>query len=76
MTIKETRQELNYTNRSNGRGRGWMGQRMQTQKNVLSQGKREHYMQNEWPEQGPAVGDSHRLFSEQQLNYDGLIAKQ
>ena len=42
-----------------------MGQRMQTQKNVLSQGKREHYMQNEWPEQGPAVGDSHRLFSEQ-----------
>lgn len=66
MTIKKTCQELNYINRSNGRGRGWMGQRMHTQRNVLSQ-EGESTMCREWPEQGPAAGDSHRL--------QGTIAK-
>lgn len=44
-----------------------MGQRMHTQRNALSQGRRERYVRSEWPEQGPAVGDSHRL--------QGTIAK-
>ena len=38
-------------------------------------GKERALCEGEWPEQRPGVGNLHRVFREQQLNYDGLIVK-
>lgn len=68
MTIKETCQELNDTNRSNGRGRGWMhrAKNADSEECIFIGKERELYA--EWPEQGPVVGEFTQTFQ-------GTIAK-